>query len=182
MFPLFTPFSSASQGSIKPRSSRGKANHTTIRNPDQRYQPFFRRRCRGCNFAILVRLLETLLVFFTFSFKFLFTVISLLFYLYLKTQKQLVVNFFFNHRKKTQNIIIIAEKNLREYVIPNDDCIRAPINQPIVEEENYEIKPNLLSLVQQNQFGGSAAEDSGMHLKTFTEICAMMCDTSQTYL
>jgi hypothetical protein len=29
-------------------------------------------------------------------------------------------------------------------------------------------------LVQQNQFGGSAAKDSAMHLNTFTEMCDMM--------
>jgi hypothetical protein len=41
--------------------------------------------------------------------------------------------------------------------------------------ENYEIKPNVLRFVLQNQFGGgSAAEDSGMHLNTLTEICDMM--------
>ena len=40
--------------------------------------------------------------------------------------------------------------------------------------ENYEIKPNLLNLIQQNQFGGSASEDAGMHLNTFTELCDMM--------
>ena len=68
----------------------------------------------------------------------------------------------------------MAQKKLGEYAIPNDDFIRAPITQPAVAAENYEIKPNLLSLVQQNQFGGSAAEDSGMHLNTFTEICDMM--------
>ena len=38
------------------------AYHTTIRNPDRLYQPFFWRCCRGSNFAIPVRLLETLLV------------------------------------------------------------------------------------------------------------------------
>ena len=68
----------------------------------------------------------------------------------------------------------MAEKKLGEYAIPNDDFIRAPITQPAVTAENYEIKPNLLSLVQQNQFGGSVAENLGMHLNTFTEICDMM--------
>ena len=68
----------------------------------------------------------------------------------------------------------MAKKKLGESAIPNDDFIRAPITQPAVTAENYEIKPNLLSLVQQNQFGGSAAEDSGMHLNTFTEVCNMM--------
>jgi hypothetical protein len=66
------------------------------------------------------------------------------------------------------------KEKLGKYAIPNDDFIRAPITRPAVTSKNYEIKPNLLSLVQQNQFGGSAAEDSGMHLNTFTEICVMM--------
>ena len=44
----------------------------------------------------------------------------------------------------------MAQKKLGEYAIPNDDFIRASITQPAVAPENYEIKPNLLSLVQQN--------------------------------
>ena len=68
----------------------------------------------------------------------------------------------------------MAQKKLGEYATPNDDYLRAPITQPAVTAENYEIKPHFLSLVQQNQFGGSAAEDAGMHLNTFTEICDMM--------
>jgi hypothetical protein len=35
-----------------------------------------------------------------------------------------------------------------------------------VTDENYEIKPHVLSLVQHNQFGGSAIEDTSMHLNT----------------
>ena len=68
----------------------------------------------------------------------------------------------------------MAQKMLGEFATPNDDYLRAPITQPAVEAENYEIKPNFLTLVQQNQFGGSASEDAGMHLNTFTEICDMM--------
>ena len=68
----------------------------------------------------------------------------------------------------------MAHKKLGEFATPNDDYLRAPITQPAVEAENYEIKPNFLTLVQQNQFGGSASEDAGMHLNTFTEICDMM--------
>jgi hypothetical protein len=41
--------------------------------------------------------------------------------------------------------------------------------------ENYEIKPKVLRLLQQNQFEVSAAEDSGLHLSIFTEICDMIC-------
>ena len=88
--------------------------------------------------------------------------------------KKLVTCSFSIIEENTKKIITMAEKKLGEYAIPNDDFIRAPITQPAVAAENYEIKPNLLSLVQQNQFGGSAAEDSGIHLNTFTEICDMM--------
>jgi hypothetical protein len=64
----------------------------------------------------------------------------------------------------------MAQKKLGEYATPNEDYISAPITQPAVEAKNYEIKPNYLSLVQQNQFGGSTSEDAGLHLNTFTEI------------
>ena len=56
----------------------------------------------------------------------------------------------------------MAEKKLGEYATPNDDYLRAPITQPAVTAENYEIKPHFLTLVQQNQFGGSASEDAGI--------------------
>ena len=68
----------------------------------------------------------------------------------------------------------MANKKLGEFATPNDDYLRAPITQPAVVAENYEIKPNLLNLIQHNQFGGSASEDAGMHLNTFTELCDMM--------
>ena len=68
----------------------------------------------------------------------------------------------------------MAHKKPREFATPNDDYLRAPISQPAVEAKNYEIKPNVLTLVQQNQFGDSASEDAGMHLNTFPEICDMM--------
>ena len=68
----------------------------------------------------------------------------------------------------------MAPKKLGEFSTPNDDYLRAPITQPAVVSENYEVKPNLLNLIQQNQFGGSPSEDAGIHLNTFTELCDMM--------
>ena len=68
----------------------------------------------------------------------------------------------------------MAEKKLGEFATPNNDYLRTPITQPAIAAEDYEIKPHYLSLVQQNQFGGSAIEDAGMHLNTFTEICDMV--------
>ena len=69
----------------------------------------------------------------------------------------------------------MAKKKLGEFATPNDDYVRPPITRPAMVAENYEIKPNLLNLIQQNQFGGSVSEDAGMHLNTFTELCDMMC-------
>ena len=57
----------------------------------------------------------------------------------------------------------MAQKKLGKFATPNDEHLRTPITQPAVAAENYEIKPNLLNLVQQNQFGGSTSEDAGMH-------------------
>ena len=68
----------------------------------------------------------------------------------------------------------MANKKLGEFTTPNDDYLRAPITQPAVVAENYEIKPNLVNLIQQNQFSGWPSEDAGMHLNTFTELCDML--------
>jgi hypothetical protein len=53
--------------------------------------------------------------------------------------------------------------------------MREPIAQPEVAADEYEIKPNSISMVQQDQFGGSTFEDAGMHLHNFTELCNMTC-------
>ena len=66
------------------------------------------------------------------------------------------------------------QMRLGEYATPTDDFIRSPITQPTIDAEAYEIKPNLLSLVQQNQFRGSSSKDSSLHLNKFTKICDMM--------
>ena len=48
-----------------------------------------------------------------------------------------------------------------------------PIAQPEVAAAEYEIKLNFFSMVQQDQFGGSASEDASMQLNNFTEVCNM---------
>lgn len=67
-----------------------------------------------------------------------------------------------------------ANKKLGEFATTTDDYLHALITQPDVKVKQYKIKPRLLNLVQQYQFRGSAIEDAGMHLHTFTEICDMM--------
>ena len=61
-------------------------------------------------------------------------------------------------------------RNLGSFATPSNNFMREPIAQPDVAAAEYEIKPNLVSMVQQDQFGGSSSEDAGMHLHNFTEL------------
>ena len=65
--------------------------------------------------------------------------------------------------------------NLGSFATPSNSFMREPIAQPDVAAAEYEIKPNLVSMVQQDQFGGSTSEDVGMHLHNFSELCNMTC-------
>jgi hypothetical protein len=47
----------------------------------------------------------------------------------------------------------MAAKKPGEFATPNDDYLRKPITQPVVDVENYEIRPHFLTLVRQNHFG-----------------------------
>jgi len=59
------------------------------------------------------------------------------------------------------------ERTLKEYAIPSINESRAIIVYPTVEGNDFQIKPALLSLVQQNQFSGSPTEDPNLHISTF---------------
>ena len=64
-------------------------------------------------------------------------------------------------------------RNLGSFATPSNNFMREPIAQPDVAAAEYEIKPNLVSMVQHDQYGGSASEDADMHLHNFTELCNM---------
>ena len=64
-------------------------------------------------------------------------------------------------------------RNLGSFATPSNNFMHEPIAQPDVAATEYEIKPNLVSMVQQDQFGGSASEDADMHLHNFSELCNM---------
>jgi len=59
------------------------------------------------------------------------------------------------------------ECTLKEYAIPSTEEPRAIIVYPTVEGNDFEIKPALFNLVQQNQFSGSPTEDPNLHISTF---------------
>jgi len=64
----------------------------------------------------------------------------------------------------------MAERTLKEYATPSTEEPQAIIVYPTVERNNFEIKPTLLNLVQQNQFSGSPAEDPNLHISTFLRL------------
>ena len=41
------------------------------------------------------------------------------------------------------------------------------MRQPVIEANNFEIKPRLITMVQQNQFTGHSSEDPNEHMGRF---------------
>jgi len=78
----------------------------------------------------------------------------------------------FLHKRKrvSRNNIVMAERTLKEYATPSTEEPQAIIVYPTVEGNNFEIKPALLNLVQQNQFSGSPAEDPNLHISTILRL------------
>jgi hypothetical protein len=60
---------------------------------------------------------------------------------------------------------------LRDLWIPRDHGIPGEMVQPIIQANNFELKPALINMVQQSRFGGTALEDPHEHIRTFLEYC-----------
>ena len=62
-------------------------------------------------------------------------------------------------------------RTLRDFVTPGIHSQTPGIAVPPVAAHNFELKPALISMVQQSQFGGSPMEDPNLHLSVFLEVC-----------
>jgi len=62
-------------------------------------------------------------------------------------------------------------RTLQDFVTPAVQGIASSIARPIVNANNFEPKPALISTVQQSQFGGTPLEDPNLHLSVFLEVC-----------
>ena len=62
-----------------------------------------------------------------------------------------------------------ALRPLKSYAIPSQDEPHNSIAAPLIEANNFELKPSLLSAVQQNQFSGGSMEDPNLHLSIFLQ-------------
>ena len=77
---------------------------------------------------------------------------------------------------KKEHISTMAEeqptrRTLLDYSMPNTNNYQGSIVRPPIQANNFEIKPTLLQVIQQNQFGGAGSEDPNSHLENFLAIC-----------
>ena len=63
--------------------------------------------------------------------------------------------------------VIQEEIKLRDRAIPNANDFRSSIAEPQVTVQNFELKPGLIQMVQQSQFGGMQMENPNVHLQKF---------------
>ncbi|XP_022883666.1 uncharacterized protein LOC111400483 [Olea europaea var. sylvestris] len=63
------------------------------------------------------------------------------------------------------------QKAIWDYIRPVVNNNYSGITRPAITANNFELKPGLIYMVQQNQFGGAAIEDPNAHLGSFLEIC-----------
>ena len=59
------------------------------------------------------------------------------------------------------------KRTLRDFVTPGVQRIASSIARPTIDANNFELKPTLISMVQQSQFGGTPLEDPNLHLSVF---------------
>ncbi|XP_073051292.1 uncharacterized protein [Primulina eburnea] len=62
------------------------------------------------------------------------------------------------------------EVPIREHFRPVINAHYSGIARGTIAANNFELKPALINMVQQNQFGGAATADPHLHLRTFLEI------------
>ena len=60
---------------------------------------------------------------------------------------------------------------LMNFALPETQGSQTSVAWPTVNAKNFEIKPSLIQMVQQSQFGDNVVEDPNAYLATFLEIC-----------
>jgi len=80
-----------------------------------------------------------------------------------------------DHRSFTRNLCsefeVMTNKSIHEFSAPTTDNIRTGSTAEI--DDNFELKPGLINMVQCNQFCGKAHEDASAYLQHFLEICSI---------
>jgi len=65
-------------------------------------------------------------------------------------------------------------RTLWDFVTSGAQGITSSIAWPNVEAHNIDLKPTLISMVQQSQFGRTLLEDPNLHVSIFLDVCDML--------
>jgi len=68
-------------------------------------------------------------------------------------------------------------RTLWDFVTLGVQGIASSIARPNVDANNFELKPAVISMVQQSQFGGTPLEDSNLHPNLHLSVFLKVCDT-----
>ena len=63
-------------------------------------------------------------------------------------------------------------RTLGDFAMPDISGSFGGIVAPAIANNNFEIKPSIIQMVQNNQFGGLQGEDPYAHILTFLNVCA----------
>ena len=63
-------------------------------------------------------------------------------------------------------------RTLGDFAMPNISGSFSGIVAPTIANNNFEIKPSIIQMVQNNQFGGLQGEDPYAHILIFLNVCA----------
>ena len=74
----------------------------------------------------------------------------------------------FNLNRMTQS----ERRTLGDFAMPDISDSFGGIVAPAIANNNFEIKPSIIQMVQNNQFGGLQGEDPYAHILTFLNVCA----------
>ena len=64
-------------------------------------------------------------------------------------------------------------RTLGDFAMPDISSSFGGIVAPAIAKNNFEIKPSIIQMVQNNQFGGLQGEDPYAHILTFLNVCAI---------
>ncbi|XP_050914722.1 uncharacterized protein LOC127129611 [Lathyrus oleraceus] len=66
---------------------------------------------------------------------------------------------------------VVDTKPLKDYVIPTKEELHCSIVHPPIAKNNFELKPSLIGMVQENQFSVIPSENLNLHLSIFVDNC-----------
>ena len=70
------------------------------------------------------------------------------------------------------NMAVPERRMLGDFAMPDISGSFGGIVAPTIANNNFEIKPSIIQMVQNNQFGGLQGEDPYAHILTFLNVCA----------